>query len=103
MNDAKYIRLDVHQATISATVLDSAGKLVNKFRTSQPATKQQRQHRIVSLASDRTSGRNPEWRSPLLCRQPVSEPDAEPFGSFHPTNARRKFWTEQSAVSRFVG
>ncbi len=28
MNDAKYIGLDVHQATISATVLDSAGKVV---------------------------------------------------------------------------
>src|ERR1700688_4717373 len=28
MNDAKYIGLDVHQATISATVLDSTGKLV---------------------------------------------------------------------------
>ncbi|HWF37578.1 MAG TPA: transposase [Candidatus Acidoferrales bacterium] len=28
MNDAKYIGLDVHQATISATVLDSAGKQV---------------------------------------------------------------------------
>jgi hypothetical protein len=28
MNDAKYLGLDVHQATISAAVLDSAGKLV---------------------------------------------------------------------------
>src|SRR6202166_1949093 len=28
MNDAKYIGLDVHQATISATVLYSTGKLV---------------------------------------------------------------------------
>ena len=28
MNDAKYIGLDVHQATISATVLDAEGKLV---------------------------------------------------------------------------
>src|ERR1700730_6778027 len=28
MTDAKYIGLDVHQATISAAVLDSAGKLV---------------------------------------------------------------------------
>ena len=28
MNDGKYIGLDVHQATISAAVLDSAGKLV---------------------------------------------------------------------------
>jgi transposase len=28
MNDAKYIRLDVHQATISVAILDSAGKLV---------------------------------------------------------------------------
>jgi hypothetical protein len=30
MNDAKYIGLDVHQATISATVLDSAGKVVTE-------------------------------------------------------------------------
>src|ERR1700726_3351425 len=28
MNDAKYIGLDVHQATISVSVLDSTGKLV---------------------------------------------------------------------------
>jgi hypothetical protein len=28
MNDAKYIGLDVHQATISVAVLDSGGKLV---------------------------------------------------------------------------
>src|SRR5215471_21031546 len=28
MNDAKYIGLDVHQATISAAVLDQAGKLL---------------------------------------------------------------------------
>jgi hypothetical protein len=28
MNDAKYIGLDVHQATISAVVLDSAGHLL---------------------------------------------------------------------------
>ena len=30
MTDAKYIGLDVHQATISAAVLDSTGKLVMK-------------------------------------------------------------------------
>jgi hypothetical protein len=28
VNDAKYIGLDVHQATISAAILDSTGKLV---------------------------------------------------------------------------
>ena len=28
MNDAKYIGLDVHQATITVAVRDSAGKLV---------------------------------------------------------------------------
>ncbi len=28
MNDAKYIGMDVHQATISVAILDSAGKLV---------------------------------------------------------------------------
>jgi transposase len=30
MNDAKYIELDVHQATVSAAVLDSTGKLVTE-------------------------------------------------------------------------
>src|ERR1700732_5632709 len=30
MNDAKYIGLDVHQATISVAVLDSAGNLVRE-------------------------------------------------------------------------
>jgi hypothetical protein len=30
MNDAKYIGLDVHQATISVAVLDTAGRLVMK-------------------------------------------------------------------------
>jgi hypothetical protein len=30
MNDSKYMGLDVHQATISVAVLDSAGKLVMK-------------------------------------------------------------------------
>ena len=33
MNDDKYIGLGVHQATISAAVLDSAGKLVMEMRT----------------------------------------------------------------------
>ncbi len=28
MNDAKYVGLDVHQATISVAVLDSTGKVV---------------------------------------------------------------------------
>jgi hypothetical protein len=30
MNDARYIGLDVHQATISAAVRDSDGKLVEE-------------------------------------------------------------------------
>jgi len=29
MNDAKYIGLDVHQATISAAVLDSSGRPIS--------------------------------------------------------------------------
>ena len=35
MNDAKYIGLDVHQATISAAVRDSAGKLVMESSSKQ--------------------------------------------------------------------
>ena len=38
MNDAKYIGLDVHQATISAAVLDSTGKLVMECVVETKAT-----------------------------------------------------------------
>ena len=50
MNDTKYIGLDVHQATISATVLDSTGKLV-----------------MESILETKASGREPIhlWISPL--------------------------------------
>ena len=36
MNDAKYIGLDVHQATITVAVRDSAGKLVIEPAPSAP-------------------------------------------------------------------
>ena len=41
MNDAKYIGLDVHQATISTTVLDCTGKLVktDSSPSAQPVSK----------------------------------------------------------------
>src|ERR1035441_3466021 len=38
MNDVKYIGLDVHQATISAAVLDCTGKLVMEFVLETKAT-----------------------------------------------------------------
>jgi len=38
MNDAKYIGLDVHQATISAVVLNSVGKLVMESLLETKAT-----------------------------------------------------------------
>src|SRR3977135_2573044 len=47
MNDAKYIGLDVHQATISATVLDSTGKLVMEpILETKAATSLQRIHGV---------------------------------------------------------
>ncbi len=44
MNDAKYIGLDVHKATISAAVLDSAGKLMM-----ESDHRNESQHRFCSL------------------------------------------------------
>jgi len=52
MNDTKYIGLDVHQATIPATVLDSAGKLMMK---SILATDAQVPERPTSPANSRLS------------------------------------------------
>ena len=54
LNDVKYIGLDVHQATISAAVLDSAGKLLmESVVETKAATILQfgRQHTIQSQRS----------------------------------------------------
>jgi hypothetical protein len=47
-NDAKYIGLDVHQATISVAILDSAGKLVMEaiLETSATMGKQMKNREI---------------------------------------------------------
>jgi hypothetical protein len=47
MNDGKHIGLDVHQATISATVLDSTGKLaIESILETKAATILQFIHRL---------------------------------------------------------
>jgi hypothetical protein len=47
MNDTKYIGLDVHQATMPATVLDSTGKLVmESILETKAATVQQFIHGV---------------------------------------------------------
>ena len=55
MNGDKYIGLDVHQATISVAVLDSAGKLLMESVAS-PITRRLRRVPSTS-ASSRTAGR----------------------------------------------
>jgi len=54
MNGDKYIGLDVHQATISVAVLDSAGKLLMESVAS-PITRRLRRVPSTS-ASSRTAG-----------------------------------------------
>ena len=76
---------------------------VDQFRPPQTATEQQRQHRKVSLAPDRASGRNAEKRFSLSCGQPVSEPDPEFLRSLNPPNAGSQFRAEQSAIGSFAG
>jgi len=53
-------------------VVANAPSQANQFRASQTATEKQRQHRKVSLAPDRVSGRNAEKRFSLLASKPVS-------------------------------
>ena len=42
MNQAKYIGMDVHQATISVAVMDSAGEYASRFKRSQSQTEMHR-------------------------------------------------------------
>jgi len=48
MNDAKYIGLDVHQATISVAVLDSSGKLVMEAILETQTSRVQDNFRVVA-------------------------------------------------------
>ncbi len=49
MNDAKYIGLDVHQATISVAVLDSSGKLVMEAILETQTSRVQDNFRVADL------------------------------------------------------
>src|ERR1700682_4973852 len=77
MNDAKYIGLDVHQATISVAVLDSAGKLVmeaileTKAETIRyaPAIERPEMHGVLGMVPDVTQPRDPGVRG--LCYRPL--------------------------------
>ena len=57
MNDAKYIGLDVHQATISVAVMDSAGKLVMEA--------------VLETKAEANLSRKPEVRGGIQCRSEV--------------------------------
>ena len=63
MNDAKYIGLDVHQATISVAVLDSSGKLVMEAILETQTSRVQDNFRVADKdeaagAADATRGAN---------------------------------------------
>ena len=68
MNEAKYIGLDIHQATISAAVLDSAGKLVMEcILETKTATILQFIHGLRgSLHVTLEEGTNAAWLHDLL-------------------------------------
>ena len=92
----------VDDGPVLLSLLQMLHRQVNQFRPPQTATEQQRQHRKVSLAPDRASGRNAEKRFPLICGQPVSEPDPEFLGSLYSANAGGKLRAEQTTISSFV-
>jgi hypothetical protein len=74
MNDAKYIGLDVHQATISATVLDSTGKLVmesileTKAETILQFVRGLRGSLHVTFEEGTCAAQDPCTRSPCTCQ-----------------------------------
>src|SRR3984885_10155702 len=64
MNDAKYIGLDVHQATISAAVLDSTGKLVmESILETKAATILQFFQRFAEARTSKSRVESPNVRS----------------------------------------
>jgi hypothetical protein len=92
----------VYDGPVLLSLLQVFHRQVNQFRPSQTTTEQQCQHRKVSLAPDRASGRNVEKRLSLLRSKPVSDPDSELFWTLNSANAGGKLWAEQTAISRFV-
>ena len=68
MNSKKYIGLDVHQATISVAVLDSAGKLVMECILETKAASEL----VVTL-----SGCLQGWQTVRRCASGIVEPDGK--------------------------
>jgi len=95
MNDAKYIGLDVHQATISVAILDSAGKLVlEAILETKSATILQFIHGLHgSLQVTFEEGTWAAWLHDLLkphvTRVLVSDPRKNDLGKFSSRNDRR--------------
>jgi hypothetical protein len=80
MNDVKYIGLDVHQATISATVLDSAGKqLMESILETKAAT-------ILQLFTDSAEAyRSPSKKHLRALAARFAEAACEPSGGVRST------------------
>jgi hypothetical protein len=53
VNQAKYIGMDVHQATISVAVMDSAGKLIQSLLETKAATILRNPHKLLDRKSSR--------------------------------------------------
>jgi len=78
--------------------LDGVDAQRQQLTSSESTPDQQREHRVIPLASKRLSLRAGEQSLALLGSQPVPHPNSDPANSLHSANAGGQFRTKQAGV-----
>jgi hypothetical protein len=92
MNDAKYIGLDVHQATISASVLDSSGKLLMEAILATKA------ETVLQFLHGLRGSLHVTWKKAVvppgctMCSSPTSPKSWFAIQTPHRFRTKRQFW-----------
>ena len=103
MNDAKYIGMDVHQATISAAVRDSSGNLVMEAtletKAETIAAKRKMRVRWTTMQDAESVACDPKLSNLLREAVRLYEPDAPllPSGAGHDAAALAARWVSASS------
>ncbi len=75
----------------------------SQFRPAQPATQQNRQCGIVSLASKTCAVCRQQQALALFGSEPIANGHSQPFCTLYPANASSQVCTEETAISSLVG
>ena len=94
---------DIGNDPVLLALLDRLKVQRQQLCATQAATDQHHDHRVIPQLARGQRRRALEEPPALLRRQPVSEAHADAPHSFHSTDTRRQFGTQEAGIGRLVG